>query len=83
MYLFFNNDVVLVKDLNIIIFQGVHVCVCMCVCVLECNKVIAVSIGPYLCMLCTIWTVSANCRLFDVMQQMCFLNLNSNCNTVE
>jgi hypothetical protein len=53
----------LVKVVNVIIFQCVHKFT-FCV---ECSKAVVVSIGPYSCVLCRIWMAYADCGLFDVM----------------
>jgi hypothetical protein len=61
--LFFNNHVVLVTELSVVIFQLVFVPWLLCA---ECKKVV-VSLGPYSCALCTKWRECADCRLLDVM----------------
>lgn len=56
--LFFNNHIILVKELKIVIFECVHSFTVLCG---------MVSIGPYLCALCRIWVTFADCWLFYVV----------------
>jgi len=54
---------VLVKELNVVIFQGVH---SFAVVYVECSKVIVVLTGPYSCALCKIWSTYVDCGLLAV-----------------
>jgi len=59
----FNNYVVLVTELNVVIFQLVFVPWLLCA---ECKKMV-VSLGLYSCASCTKWRACAECGLLDVM----------------
>jgi len=60
-FLFSFIIIIMVKVINIIIFQSVKV-------YFSVRSVVwsAISIGSYLCVLCKIWIAYADCRLFDV-----------------